>query len=206
MTHAPFKPHGNAKTISDLLAPLDGDAAALGSPGRPDLSFDGLREQVAKTGEQLNGFGLGREDGIAIVLPNGAEMAAAFLGVANAATAAPLNPGYRADEFEFYLGDLDAKAVVVQDGVDSPVREAAQRLNIPLVELHPQSDGPAGLFDLSAEISGTPERPGRSRTRRRRPCVAHLGHHVTTQARAAASAQSDGDRAQHPQHAQPDPR
>ena len=135
------QPNATSRTISELLSPLDGNASALGSPGRPDLTFDGLRNQIAKTGEQLNSFGLGREDGIAIVLPNGAEMAAAFLGVANAATAAPLNPGYRADEFEFYLQDLEAKAVVVQDGDDSPVREVAQRLNVPLVELQPQSDG-----------------------------------------------------------------
>ena len=147
-------------TISELLAPHDGAASTLGSPGRPDLTFDGLREQIAKTGERLNGFGLGRGDGVALVLPNGAEMAAAFLGVANASTAAPLNPGYRVDEFEFYLQDLEAKAVVVQDGVESPVREVAQRLGIPLVELHPDADGPAGTFDLQAEINGSAENPG----------------------------------------------
>ena len=152
-THAP-------KAISDLLAPLDGDAPALGAPDRADLTFDGLRDQIARTGEQLNGFGLGRGDGVAIVLPNGAEMAAAFLGVANAATAAPLNPGYRADEFEFYLADLDARAVVVQDGVDSPVREVAQRLGIPLLELQSDDSGPAGTFALSADISGAAESPG----------------------------------------------
>ena len=163
--------NSNAKTISELLAPLDGDASALGSPGRPDLSFDGLRAQIAKTGEQLNRFGLGREDGIAIVLPNGAEMAAAFLGVANAATAAPLNPGYRADEFEFYLNDLEAKAVVVQDGVDSPVREVAQKLGIPLIELHPESDGPGRDFRPLRRDQRRAGASGRSRTRRRRPRV-----------------------------------
>ncbi len=156
--------HSDARTITDLLAPLDGDAAALGAPGRPDLSFDGLRDQIARSGEQLNRFGLGREDGIAIVLPNGADMAAAFLAVANAATAAPLNPGYRADEFEFYLNDLDARAVIVQVGVDSPVRGVARRLGIPLIELEPQSDGPAGTFNLSADPTtqpgGAPARPG----------------------------------------------
>ncbi|MXX32272.1 MAG: AMP-binding protein [Chloroflexi bacterium] len=160
MTQPPVKPHVNARTISELLAPLDGDASALGAPNRSDLSFDGLRELIARTGEQLNSFGLGREDGIAIVLPNGAEMAAAFLGVANAATAAPLNPGYRTDEFEFYLADLDARAVVVQEGVDSPVREVTGKLGIPLIELQPDADGPAGSFTLSAEIGGSAERPG----------------------------------------------
>ena len=61
--------------------------------------------------EQL---GVGRGDRVAIVLPNGPEMAAAFLSVAAAAAAAPLNPAYRQDEFEFYLGDLNAKALIVE--------------------------------------------------------------------------------------------
>ena len=165
MSTDPSTDHASAQTISDLLAPHDGAASALGSPGRADLSFDGLRDQIGKTGEQLNGFGLGREDGIAIVLPNGAEMASAFLGVANAATAAPLNPGYRADEFEFYLTDLDARAVVVQEGVDSPVREVAQRLDVPLIELQPDTDGPAGdvqSVGLNLRCRRTPRR-GRGR-------------------------------------------
>ncbi|MCK7493748.1 MAG: hypothetical protein MZW92_22255, partial [Comamonadaceae bacterium] len=29
-------------------------------------------------------------------------------------TSAPLNPAYRADEFEFYLSDLNAKALIVE--------------------------------------------------------------------------------------------
>ncbi len=148
------------QTISELLAPLEGGAPALDAPGREALSFDGLRQQITRTGEQLNGFGLGRGDSIALVLPNSAEMASAFLSVANAATAAPLNPGYRADEFEFYLTDLEARAVVVQDGVESAVRAVAQRLRIPLLELQPESNGSAGVFTLSASISGTAERPG----------------------------------------------
>ena len=37
----------------------------------------------------------------------------AFLSVASAATSAPLNPAYRASEFDFYLSDLDAKALLV---------------------------------------------------------------------------------------------
>lgn len=36
---------------------------------------------------------------LAIVLPNGPEMAAAFLVCANVCTTAPLNPAYREEEF-----------------------------------------------------------------------------------------------------------
>ena len=52
----------------------------------------------------------GRNDRVAIVLDNGPEMAACFLACAAGATSAPLNPAYRAEEFEFYLTDLNAKA------------------------------------------------------------------------------------------------
>ena len=47
-------------------------------------------------------------------------MAAAFLCVAAGATAAPLNPAYRADEFEFYLTDLNAKVLIVEAAANRP--------------------------------------------------------------------------------------
>jgi acyl-coenzyme A synthetase/AMP-(fatty) acid ligase len=60
-----------------------------------------------------NAQGVGRNDRVAIVLDNGPEMAVAFLCIAAGATAAPLNPAYRADEFEFYLSDLNARLLIV---------------------------------------------------------------------------------------------
>ena len=47
-------------------------------------------------------------------------MATAFIAIAAGASAAPLNPAYRADEFEFYLSDLNAKGLVVRKGSTSP--------------------------------------------------------------------------------------
>ena len=44
-------------------------------------------------------------------------MATSFLAVAAGASAAPPNPVYRGDEFDFYMSDLDAKAVIVLDGM-----------------------------------------------------------------------------------------
>ena len=150
----------HARTVSELLSTHDPAGAAINAPGRDALTFDGLRAQIERTGETLNGFGLGREDPIAIVLPNGPEMATAFLGVASAATAAPLNPGYRAEEFDFYLSDLEARAVLVQRGDSSPVLDVAAKRGIPIVELTPSTDRPAGEFTLEADISGAAERPG----------------------------------------------
>ena len=156
MTAAASEP----RTIADLIAAHPAGAPALAAPGRGPLDFDGLRALIERTAATLNGFGLGRGDAVAIVLPNGPEMAAAFLAAASAATAAPLNPGYRRDEFDFYLTDLEAAAVIVQHGIESPAREAAADRGIPLIELVPDETAPAGAFTLESGLRGKAERPG----------------------------------------------
>ncbi|MBN9498335.1 MAG: AMP-binding protein [Alphaproteobacteria bacterium] len=147
-------------TVSELLRiGKDGDMA-LGSPETPPLSFAGLRKLAAKTIADLNAMGIGRDDRVAIVLPNGPEMAAAFLCVAGAATTAPLNPAYRQEEFEFYIADLKAKAVLAQKGDETPARAAAAKLGVPLIELTPTRDAGAGSYTLSSLLKGTAAQPG----------------------------------------------
>jgi acyl-CoA synthetase (AMP-forming)/AMP-acid ligase II len=96
----------------------------------------------------LNGFGIGRNDRVGLVLPNGPELAVAFLAVAAGAASAPLNPAYRAEEFDFYLSDLNAKALVVPAGAESPAVAVAERRGIPVVDLEHDSNAPAGVFAL----------------------------------------------------------
>src|SRR6185437_6119376 len=79
--------------------------------------------------------GIGRNDRVAIVLPNGPDMAAAFVAIACGATTAPLNPAYRTEEFDFYLSDLNAKALVIQAGMESPAIDVAKARGIPIVRL-----------------------------------------------------------------------
>jgi len=89
---------------------------ALLAPGRQVLSHEGLAAHVEATVASLNAAGIGRGDRVAIVLPNGPDAATAFLAVAAGAVAAPLNPIYREQEFEFFLDDLRAKALLVGGG------------------------------------------------------------------------------------------
>ena len=141
-----------ANTIVDLLGTGIGNAAAIAAPGREDLTYDGLLSQVDRTREQLASLGIGGAQTVAIVLPNGPEMATAFLSVAAAATTAPLNPGYRRREFSFYLEDLEADLLVVLAGRGDAAREAATGLGIPVAELIPRTDEAAGLFDLDGTV------------------------------------------------------
>ena len=79
-------------------------------------------------------------------------MALAFLTVSTAATCIPLNPAYRADEFDFYLTNLPAKALMIQADMDSPARDVAKMRGIPLIELAPVPEAEAGRFLLTGEV------------------------------------------------------
>jgi acyl-CoA synthetase (AMP-forming)/AMP-acid ligase II len=148
-------------TLMDLLATGADDAPALTAPGRPALTHGALRALARRTVASLNTLGARRNDRVAIVLANGPEMAACFLSAACGVTTAPLNPAYRADEFEFYLSDLRARLLVVEHDSTSPAIEVAQRLGVRIVDLHPGQT--AGDFTLRAR-DGQPcapaERPG----------------------------------------------
>ena len=145
-------------TILQLLSAGSATFTAIAAPSVRPLTYGELRHQVKYTVETLNGYGVGRDDRVAIVLPNGPEMATAFVGIAAGASAAPLNPVYRLEEFEFYLSDLGAKALVLEQGSQSPARQVALRLGILVLELKTDSDPGrgAGAFTLYP-VSAAPE-------------------------------------------------
>ncbi|MDZ4717830.1 MAG: acyl--CoA ligase [Roseiflexaceae bacterium] len=114
-TSAPASPALNA-AILDLLGRGSADHPALVAPDRPGLTYQQLHNNVVALAEQLHGFGLGRGDRIAIAMANGPEMVISFLAAASCATAAPLNPKYKPDEFAFYYEDTHAAALIAMPG------------------------------------------------------------------------------------------
>lgn len=136
------------------LQSLPVEAVALRAPGRPALSHGALRALIERSVQQLNAWGMGRNDRVAIVLPNGPEMAACFLACACGVASAPLNPAYRAEEFDFYLRDLQARALIVEEGSDSPAVAVAQALGVPIIHLQPLEA--AGDFSLKGDFAGRP--------------------------------------------------
>lgn len=97
----------------------------------------------------LNAWGIGRRDRVALVVPQGPELAAAFLALAPTAGCVPLNPSCRASEFDFFLSDPKISAVIVQSDTDSPVRQAARARAIRIIDLTSDGGADAGLFTLS---------------------------------------------------------
>jgi acyl-CoA synthetase (AMP-forming)/AMP-acid ligase II len=142
-------------TLKALIANHAGDQLAIGAPGRDWLTYDGLRSLTSEVAVSLNAMGIGASDRVAIVLPNGPEMATAFASVAQAATTAPLNPAYREEEYAFYLEDLKAKALLVMDDYDGPAFQAATTLGMNVIRLSVPTNAPAGYFTLSSEMTGS---------------------------------------------------
>jgi len=99
------------------------DAIALLAPGFRPLRYGQLAAQIDYVGATIRNLGIQRSGRVAVVLPNGPDMAAAFLGVAAFATCAPLNPRLGHAEFEFHLKDLEAQTVIVPAGLESPARD-----------------------------------------------------------------------------------
>jgi len=143
-----------AETIAGLIEGHSDAAPAIGAPGREWLSFGALRAQAAAVRGALAASGIGAADRVAIVLPNGPEMAAAFVCVASGATAAPLNPAYRAEEFDFYLSDLGAKALIVAADYDGPALGVAEAKGVRVVRL--TGGGAAGAFTLDLPAGEDP--------------------------------------------------
>ncbi len=148
------------RTLRALIASGKDEAVAIAAHDAPPLPYAGLRALVDRTVAKLNELGVGRGDRVAIVLPNGPEMAAAFLSVGATAAAAPLNPAYRQDEFEFYLGDINAKALIIEAGSESPALDAAQKLGVGLITLMPEPEAGAGAFRLCGDAGRPAARPG----------------------------------------------
>ena len=76
-------------------------------------------------------------------------MAVVFLAVAVIAAAAPLNPAYGQSEFEFYLSDLEAKGIVLGEGLETAARAAAEKLGIPVLDPYVKGEAGGGAFEFS---------------------------------------------------------
>ncbi len=145
----------NSLTLLDAISRENPGHPALVAPGGPVVTYRSLLEQVERLATGLQRTGIKREDRVAIVLPNGIEAVVAFLAAATAGTAAPLNPGYKQEEFQFYLQDTNARALIVPaEGGESARRAVAP--GTLLIESRLDPDGSV-RFDGTAPASAPGE-------------------------------------------------
>ena len=143
-------------TLLDLLHSIPADQIAVIDPeGNLRVTYGALRRQVQSVAEALAAAGIGRGDRVGMALPNGIPTIVSFLAASMAGTAAPLNPGYKEEEFRFYLGDTDARVLLLPaDGAADARRAAADRVPVLTVEMDP-----AGEVRLSGAAGGRPFEP-----------------------------------------------
>src|SRR5947207_10288880 len=121
-------------TLMNLWSPKFASQPAVFIPEGFEVTYGQLQNQIEGVTAALREGGVQGGEPIAIVLPNNLEFLVAFLATTWArAVAAPLNPGYKVEEFRFYLEDAGARAVIVAPG-EHPAREAARQLQIPIWE------------------------------------------------------------------------
>ena len=140
------------KTINEIVNKKNNDLKALGAPDRQWSTYGDLKKLTAYVSSRLRSYGIAVADRVAIVLPNGPEMASAFITMAQSCTTAPLNPNYREEEYLFYLKDLNAKALVVLQDYNGPALAAANHLNISVIKVSVNPEHLAGEFELLGEI------------------------------------------------------
>ena len=119
----------------------------------PPLAYSQLHELVASIGSALMAAGVPRGTRVACALPNTPALAALIPTLPSSGFAlAPLNPELPLEEMVWELSDLPAAALIVPAAyeayaVGGVARAAAERLSLPVLELH-RSTAAEGLFVL----------------------------------------------------------
>ncbi len=124
------------------------DAPAILAPGRTALTFAGLSAHVRLLSSGLAGSGLDRRHPLAAVLPDDSQTLCAFLAAFPVMGFAPLNPELREAEFKACFQDMQPSALLVPEGAGSPAVEAAQAMEIPVIECQAAPEKGAGVFQL----------------------------------------------------------
>jgi acyl-CoA synthetase (AMP-forming)/AMP-acid ligase II/thioesterase domain-containing protein len=149
---------GSIAELVDRWSRQTPDAIAIAGVSGHGLTYAELGEQLERTRRELRTAGIAAGDRVAVVHPDGPQLASAFLGIAAAAGCAPLNPSYREQELEFSLSDLGAAAIVVPQGAGATGRLVAERLGLGVLELVTIDGGRAELRTIRPV--GPEQRPG----------------------------------------------
>ena len=136
-------------TLLGLLSSAPAERTAIIQPEQNlRVTYGALRSQVEAVAEALAASGVGRGDRVGIALPNGIPMIVSFLAASVAGTAALLNPGYKEDEFRFYLEDTNARVLLLPaEGAEDARRAAADR--VPILTVKMDAAGTVSLGDLT---------------------------------------------------------
>src|SRR5271165_4103620 len=150
----------NPNTLLELIQLAPGNETAILLPEQGiRVTYNSLRDQVTAMADALATIGIRREQRVATALPNGLPAIVSFLAASVAGTAAPLNPGYREDEFSFFLEDTNARVLLCPPEGQDAARKAAESRGVPVYTLEMDA---AGVVSIAGAPNGkTAVAPGR---------------------------------------------
>ncbi|KAF5865822.1 hypothetical protein ETB97_002336 [Aspergillus alliaceus] len=110
------------------------------NPSPLTITYQQLHAHVAKFQSRLAKLGVGHGCAVSLALPNSFEFIVGFLGASwQRAIAAPLNPAYKQEEFEFYIDDLSSTLVLIPEGSyakNGPAVRAGRKYNAAIAECY----------------------------------------------------------------------
>jgi acyl-CoA synthetase (AMP-forming)/AMP-acid ligase II len=119
------------------------------------ISYGNLRAQVESVAGALTAAGVRRGDRVAMALPNGLPTIVCCLAASVAGSAAPLNSGYKEEEFRFYLDDTEARLLLLPpEGGDEAKRAAGDRW--PVLAVGMDADGTVSLTGTAGRAATDP--------------------------------------------------
>ena len=121
-------------TLNSLLNPDSSSDIAAVAPGIGSWTYEEVEDEVSRLADILSANGVTSGTPVSCVLVNGYEFLVTFLAISRTgAIAAPLNPAYTTDEFNFYMEDAGVKVAILPNG-KHPARQAAVDLGIKTID------------------------------------------------------------------------
>lgn len=147
-------------TLLGLLSEIPDDQTAIIQPEQNiRISYGNLKKQVQDVADALASAGVSRADRVGMALPNGLANVVAFLAASMAGTAAPLNPGYKEEEFRFYLEDTNAKVLLLPPEGNEEARRAAAARGVRMLTVDMDANGTVTLSGASGRTPAAAPTP-----------------------------------------------
>jgi acyl-CoA synthetase (AMP-forming)/AMP-acid ligase II len=168
-------PEPTARLRDLLRVGRPGDPALVTAESGTTLGYEALDRDVGSLAGRLASLGIGRGSRVALVIPNGPDFLRLLLAIVSlGAAAAPLNPAYTRDEYDFYLDDLAPDLLLLPAGDAAAARAAAGEVAVvdvveettalvaadgPVTREQAFEDGGPDDMALLLHTSGTTSRP-----------------------------------------------
>ncbi|TPX06907.1 uncharacterized protein E0L32_002403 [Thyridium curvatum] len=144
------------------------DATAVIVPSKPQaltVTYLDLIRETAAFQAKLAAIGITKGSPVSIATVNSYEFIVSFLAASwQRGIAAPLNPAYKQDEFEFYIEDVKSAIVLVPRGAfqaGSPAVKAAKKFNAAVAECYWDEKTRSVALDVKelGQLQGLPAQP-----------------------------------------------